>query len=79
MDIESKKESQNYIGDVGEKFEGAKKDMAQPANFGSKLSGSENEITKRKLWSRPTFREDVKAGLNTAKHAILFMIVYDHQ
>jgi len=78
MSIGNNTESQNYIGDVGEKFEGAKKDMAQPANFASKPSGSENEITKRKLWSRPNFREDVKAGLNTAKHAILFMIVYDN-
>ena len=78
MDIERKKESPDYIGDVGEKFEGAKKDTAQPVNFEFNNTGSDSQITKRKLWSRPNFREDVKGGLNTAKHAILFMIVYDN-
>lgn len=51
MDIESKKESPDYIGDVGEKFEGAKKDTAQPVNFEFNNSGSDSQITKRKLWS----------------------------
>lgn len=78
MAIESKKESPDYIGDVGEKFEGAKKDTAQPFNFDFRQSGSGSQITKRKLWSRPDFREDVKGGLNTAKHAILFMVIYDN-
>lgn len=78
MDIENTKESPDYIGDVGEKFEGAKKDTAQPVNFKLNSSGSESQITKRKLWSRPNFREEVRGGLNTAKHAILFMVVYDN-
>lgn len=78
MAIESNKESPDYIGDVGEKFEGAKKDMAQPVNFDFGNSRSDSQITKRKLWSRPNFREDVKGGLNTAKHAILFMVIYDN-
>lgn len=78
MAIENKKEFPDYIGDVGEKFEGAKKDTAQPVNYDFVHSGSYSQITKRKLWNRPDFREDVKGGLNTAKHAILFMVIYDN-
>lgn len=70
--------SNSFIGDVGEKFEGAKKDMAQPTNFEYKQTSSDNQITKRKLWSRPNFRDEVKSGLNSPKHAILFMLIYDN-
>ncbi|EOZ8645547.1 LPD1 domain-containing protein [Acinetobacter baumannii] len=69
-------DSNDYIGDIGEKFEGAKKDLAIHLNFTT--NNSVNQITKKILWPRPNFREDVKSGLNSSKHAVLFMIVYEN-
>lgn len=78
MSKENKTVAQNYIGDVGEKFKGAKKDSPNAIHFDFSKMGSNSEFTKRKLWKRPDFRDDVKGGLNTAKHAILFMVIYDN-
>lgn len=78
MADENTTESSDYIGDVGEKFRGAKKDAPPPVNFNTKSSDPDNQITKRKLWARPDFRDDVKGGLNSARHSILFMVVYEN-
>jgi hypothetical protein len=71
-------ESLDYIGDIGVKFEGAKKDAPQPVNFNNNSGDPDNQLTKRKLWARPNFRDDVRGGLNSAKHSILFMVVYEN-
>lgn len=69
-------DSSDYIGDIGEKFEGAKKDLALPVHFTLNQTGG--QISKRSLWTRPNFRDDVKGGLNTGKHAVLFMVIYEN-
>lgn len=78
MSTSKNTDSQDFIGDVGEKFVGAKKDNQNTANFDDFKNLYSSEFTKRNLWKRPDFRGDVNSGLNTAKHAILFMAVYDN-
>lgn len=76
MTNDKNSESSEYIDDVGEKFSGAKKDLGIAYNF--KQNSLSDLTTKRKLWERPDFRDDVKGGLNTPKHAILFLVIYDN-
>lgn len=71
--------SNGPISDVGEKFEGARKDNPSPP-FSGDLKGlkSNSLLTKKEIWPKPNFREDVISGRKTNKHALLFLLVYNN-
>lgn len=76
-EVDQSEHKEGPIGDVGEKFSGARKDNPSPDFIGN-IQGikSNSSVVKKDIWPKPNFREDVKLGKKTAKHALLFTLVY---
>lgn len=77
--IENDDDLSLYIEDMGEKFEGARKDLAHEFNHGGvNTDAIKSLINKKSLWIRPNFRDEIRSGLNEPDHAVLFMLIYDN-